>query len=273
MYLHSKEEVNPIDYTMITTDVYKITFRENITNNGKYFSYDEYSYITEIKDIEDIQAYIKKNYKNFLEIAKINDAEKQKENKINSLKTSLDNSDYKVIKTLENFSLGLTLPYDYSQLITKRQSLRDEINNIESNEKGNELTELAQAQARKINELCSVAQTTITNGIDFGKNGEHYRLTSTDQINLTSLYAMAQAGRPVPYHADGEVCRIYQPEEMIGLVQKSLGWITYHTTYFNLIKHQVMELETIEEVESVVYGMELKQEYQEILNMIIQSET
>lgn len=270
MYLRSKEKVNAVDFTEISNNIYKISFRENITDLGNCFEYDEFSYITEIEE-EDIAAFIKKNYNKFLEIAKINDKEKQKENEINNLKFNLANSDYKVIKNLESFALGLTLPYDYSQLILSRQTLRDKINNIENDEEETEVI-LEQAKTRKINELCSIAQTTITNGIDYGDKGEHYRLTSTDQINLTSLYAMAQAGKPVPYHADGEVCRIYMPEEMMGLVQKALGWITYHTTYFNLIKHEVMDCTTVEKVNQIVYGMTLRDEYQDILNMILSSE-
>jgi hypothetical protein len=119
---------------------------------------------------------------------------------------------------------------------------------------------------RKIIEMSAICQTTITNGIDY--NGEHYRLNTTDQINLTSLYSLAQLGQSVPYHADGQVCRIYTPEEMVGLAQAGTQWIIYHTTYFNLLKHQILEMSTIEEVEAVTYGMELKPEYQSTLNAI-----
>ena len=44
--------------------------------------------------------------------------------------------------------------------------------------------------------------------------------------------------------------------------------ILFHTTYFNLLKHQILEMSTIEEVEAVTYGMELKPEYQSTLNAI-----
>ena len=57
---------------------------------------------------------------------------------------------------------------------------------------------------------------------------------------------------------------------MIGLVEKSMQWIIYHTTYFNLLKHQIIDMETKEEVENVVYGMELNEEYQQVLNSIIE---
>lgn len=55
---------------------------------------------------------------------------------------------------------------------------------------------------------------------------------------------------------------------MIGLVQASIRWIIYHTTYFNILKHQILEMET-REVEVVKHSMELKEEYQSISNTIL----
>lgn len=217
----------------------------------------------------DIDAAITDNFNTYLEIAKLNDEErKKKSNMIESYKQALNNSDYMILKNLENYALGLTLPYEYSALISKRQELRDQINNLESSEIDNASMELTQCKSRKITEMCAICQTTITNGIDY--NDEHYRLSTTDQINLTSLYTLAQSGQSVPYHADGSVCRMYEPDELIGLVQSSIQWIVYHTTYFNLLKHQILELETIEEIEKIEYGIELKEEYQLILNSILE---
>ena len=39
-------------------------------------------------------------------------------------------------------------------------------------------------------------------------------------------------------------------------------------TYFNILKHQILEMET-GEVEVVKHGMELKEEYQSISNIIL----
>lgn len=266
MFIRSKIKPEEIKYELIFSNVYKIYFRNNIVEHETYFSYNEYYLITEINGL-DIEQEIKDNYNSFFEIAKANEEERKKEMNINNLKHSLENTDYKTIKSLESYVLGLPLSYDYSELISKRQAIRDEINNIEMNIQSEE-NELQQLKARKINEICAMCQTTITNGIDY--NNEHYRLNTTDQINLTSLYALAQKGQSVPYHADGKVCRIFSSEEMIGLVEKSMQWIIYHTTYFNLLKHQIIDMETKEEVENAVYGMELNEEYQQVLNSIIE---
>ena len=265
MLLNSVNPVDNFSYIQLSNNIYKVILRTDIIKHNTHYSFNEYYVVTEILD-EDINSNIESNFDKYLEIAKLNDEERKKENLINSYRKELENSDYKIIKTLENYSLGLTLPYDYSSLISSRQELRDQINNLESlNDTSS--NELEQCKSRKIIEMCSLCQTTITNGIDY--NDEHYRLNTTDQINLTSLYSLAQLGQSVPYHADGKVCRIYTSEEMIRLVQTATKWVIYHTTYYNLLKHQIQGMTDIEEVKKVEYGTELSPEYQTILNTIL----
>lgn len=265
MLLNSIKSVDSYNYIQLSDNIYKLYLRTNITDHNTYFSYNEYVLVTEIIS-DDIDATISANFNTYLEIAKLNDEERKKANMIEACKQNLSNSDYMILKNLENHALGLTLPYDYSTLIAKRQELRDQINNLESSETDTASTELAQCKSRKITEMCAVCQTTITNGIDY--NNEHYRLNTTDQINLTSLYTLAQAGQSVPYHADGSVCRMYEPDELIGLVQSSIQQITYHTTYYNLLKNQIASMENIDEVNAVTYGMTLKDEYQALIDAI-----
>ena len=51
---------------------------------------------------------------------------------IESLKSELQESDYKVIKCAEAICLNAELPYDVASLHTVRQALRDKINELES---------------------------------------------------------------------------------------------------------------------------------------------
>ena len=266
MHLKSKSKVKDVEYNQLANNIYKIFIRTNIEKHSNYYEYDEYSIITEIDD-ESIEGNIRMNTDKYIALAKLQEEENKKNEELKSLKTDLTNSDYKILKDLENYSLGLTMPYEYSALLAERQELRDSINNIESND-SLEIDTLSQLKLRKIKEMCSAAQTTITNGLDYGDKGEHYRLNTSDQINFMFLNSMATAGKKVPYHADGELCRIYEPEEMMGLVQKALGWIVYHTTYYNLLKHQILEMVTEKEVKDVYYGCPLKEEYYEILKTI-----
>ena len=51
---------------------------------------------------------------------------------IESLKSELQDSDYKVIKCAEAMTIGAEMPYDVASLHTVRQALRDKINELES---------------------------------------------------------------------------------------------------------------------------------------------
>ena len=51
---------------------------------------------------------------------------------IESLKSELQESDYKVIKCAEAMAIGADMPYDVASLHKERQALRDKINELES---------------------------------------------------------------------------------------------------------------------------------------------
>ena len=50
---------------------------------------------------------------------------------IESLKSELQESDYKVIKCAEAMTIGAELPYNMTELHNERQALRDKINELE----------------------------------------------------------------------------------------------------------------------------------------------
>ena len=50
---------------------------------------------------------------------------------IESLKSELQESDYKVIKCAEALTIGAEMPYDVESLHNERQALRDKINELE----------------------------------------------------------------------------------------------------------------------------------------------
>lgn len=50
---------------------------------------------------------------------------------IESLKSELQESDYKVIKCSEAIAVGAEMPYDVESLHKERQALRDKINELE----------------------------------------------------------------------------------------------------------------------------------------------
>lgn len=265
-------DISPIEIKQINNTIYKVFFRENIESlNTDKVSCDEYTILTENstpEETETIEAFVEANKEVLLSSAIEQDKIKSNQNKIEDMQTGLNNTDYKVLKNLENFMIGIPFEQDLSSICASRQLMRDSINNIQQDiSDDNDL--LSQAKQRKINEISLTSQSMIINGVEF--NGKKYRLNTTDQINMSALSAMAQMGNKVPYHADGEICRIFEPEEMVQLAQTATSWIVYHTTYFNLLKHQILEYDNLEDVEKVYYGIKLKDEYQQIINTIVSS--
>ena len=51
---------------------------------------------------------------------------------IEHLKSELQESDYKVIKCVEAMAVGIEMPYNVESLYNERQTLRDKINELES---------------------------------------------------------------------------------------------------------------------------------------------
>lgn len=113
-------------------------------------------------------------------------------------------------------------------------------------------TELEVAIAKKVDEISTACNVAIEAGVDY--NGEHYSLTSQDQTNILAWGNRASNGMYVPYHADGEHCRPYSPDEFTGLVETAIGHIAQHTTYCNLLMRWIETLTDIAEIEAVVYG-------------------
>ena len=265
MVMNSINPVSDYEYINLSNNIYKLIFRTDIQNKNTHYNYNEYTIITSINS-DDIDTEISSNFDTYLKMAKLQDEEIQRKNQIELQKKQLSNSDYQVIKCAENYMLGSVLPYDFSQLLATRTELRNKINELESGVKFTDEEILEKQKEIKILEMSCISQTTITNGVDFGD--DHYRLNSFDQIHLNSLWAIANTGHVTAYHADSKECRLYQPKEMTALIQTAIGWIIYHTTYFNLLKHQIMELTSVDEVKSVVYGTSLGSERQALLNTI-----
>lgn len=125
-------------------------------------------------------------------------------------------------------------------------------------------------KSAKISSMSSMCSLLITEGIDY--NGEHYSLTDIDQLNLSRLGMQAGLDNApaLVYHPDGKPCRVYSSEEMLGLVNKASAWISYNTTYYNLLKQYIEN--NIVEVSSVIaikYFDQLPPYYQDQLNDMV----
>lgn len=125
----------------------------------------------------------------------------------------------------------------------------------------------------KINFLSSACHNMIENGIDV--NGSHYSLTSNDQIEMIKLESMIKMNpdTPVFYHADGEKCRLFSAEEFLTISTTALGWITYHRTYFNLMKSEINDMTNAHDIIHINYGVPLNQANLDILHTVMNGST
>ena len=124
--------------------------------------------------------------------------------------------------------------------------------------------------SQKKSELSAECEKTIVAGVDVGD--AHYSLTIEDQANILAWMAVAQTGKAVPYHQDGQPCRIYTAEEFMKVANAAVAFKTDQTTYCNLLMRQVETMTDVDEVKAVKYGVtQLKGEYAEQYHVIMAS--
>ena len=121
----------------------------------------------------------------------------------------------------------------------------------------------------KLNEISAASKAAIVGGIDL--NGSHYSYETEDQNNISNAVTLAnQTKLAVPYHADGESCRLYEPDEITSIYVLEETNLTHNVTYHNQLKLYIQSLTTKAEIEEVKYGeTKLTGEYLDTYNMIM----
>jgi hypothetical protein len=98
---------------------------------------------------------------------------------------------------------------------------------------------------------------------------EHFSLTITDQNNISKLVIFSQQGHSVLYHADGQLCRSFSPEEFLNLAAAATSFITYKTTLANHFNRWIKRCETLEELDSIEWGVTLPEDLQQSLDELL----
>ena len=118
--------------------------------------------------------------------------------------------------------------------------------------------DVEQVRAAKLQEIGLACSAAIYAGIDVG--GSHYSLTEHDQTEIMAQYTVVKEGAPaVPYHADGELCRMYPAEEFAALAQAATAHVFYHRTYCNHVNAWIRRA-GLEELASITYGAALPED-------------
>lgn len=117
----------------------------------------------------------------------------------------------------------------------------------------------------KLMEISKACNAVIVSGfdIDLGDSDPvHFNLSIEDQSNINNLFRVVElGGTEFPYQSDGGVCRIYTSSEIVNIYVSAQTLITGQTTYHNALKQYVQSLETVEEIASITYGMDLPEPY------------
>lgn len=121
---------------------------------------------------------------------------------------------------------------------------------------------LEDKRAAKTAAMSAACNAAITAGMDVEttQGTEHFSLQETDQINLTAAVTAVQQGAAgYPYHADGELCRMFTAAEIGAVGQASIAHKLYHTTYCNHLFAWIRRASAAE-LSGITYGAELPED-------------
>lgn len=102
------------------------------------------------------------------------------------------------------------------------------------------------------------ADVTYADGIK-----EHFTYTLADQSNISEMFTAVMAGATeYPYHADGEICKIYTKEQIVAIYGTLSLFKTEATTYHNSLKAQIKAMTDAEAISAIKFKeTELTGEY------------
>lgn len=119
--------------------------------------------------------------------------------------------------------------------------------------------------SKKIAEMSNICNRTISAGFDIKLSDNeihHFSLTTQDQLNLITLSSLVASGETnIPYHADGELCKFYSPEDIMTITEGATSFKTYQVSYFSSLKAYIKSMNDIESISAITYGIQIPEEY------------
>ena len=99
------------------------------------------------------------------------------------------------------------------------------------------------AKSSKITEIKQACEDYIYAGTDVKyEDGtvEHFTYNLADQSNISEMFTAIMAGATeFPYHADGEICKVYSKAQIVTIYGTLSLFKTEATTYHNSLKAQI----------------------------------
>ena len=92
---------------------------------------------------------------------------------------------------------------------------------------------------------------------------EHFTYNLADQSNISEMFTAVMAGATeYPYHADGEICKIYTKEQIVAIYGTLSLFKTEATTYHNSLKSQINAMTDADAISAIKFKeTELTGEY------------
>lgn len=128
----------------------------------------------------------------------------------------------------------------------------------------------------KLKYVSAACKTAIHAGVDvtLGEEVKHFSLTEEDQINLsTALKAIEGGATGFPYHADGELCRIYTAEEINAIMTAAMNYKIFHTTLCNHLNMWIKAETNVETLEGITYANTVPEIYRTSMNTVLGFDT
>ena len=113
------------------------------------------------------------------------------------------------------------------------------------------------AKTTKITEIKQSCEDYIYAGTDItlpDNTLKHFSYTLADQSNISEMFTAIMAGATeYPYHADGEICKIYSKEQIVTIYGTLSLFKTEATTYHNSLKAQVNAMTDADAINAVKF--------------------
>lgn len=116
---------------------------------------------------------------------------------------------------------------------------------------------LMSVRLHKIQELKQECAHIIAAGISIqleDKNTYQFELTVEDQLNLQVISNKINNQTHFLYHAKNERIKLFSRRDMKTIIMAANRHIEYNTTYFNLIKYCINNMDDISEINNIHYG-------------------
>ena len=125
---------------------------------------------------------------------------------------------------------------------------------IPSQESSVILNKTKQSKLAEISKSCEDYIYAGTNVTFPDNTTEHFSYTLADQSNISEMFTAIMAGATeYPYHADGEICKIYSKEQIVTIYGTLSLFKTEATTYHNSLKAQVNAMTDADAISAIKF--------------------